>query len=287
MRRRRFTDFLRVFLTPALFAFAFACSRSALDPELPDGTLRFTPPAVYNVWWSMASECSGRTGALSAVEWFLVPGVAEFEHEGRKVSGYWSRVSNRVVVAEKAMLDGPLIRHEMLHALEHNVGHPRQAFLQRCGGVVVCITSCISEAGQSPPPRAGLARVRPEDMDVGVLVDPGAPGRATDDGHFRLTVTVRNPRADSVVVLLPSMSDGAPPPSFRFEVHSATLGLWYQERAWDSGSLVFAPGQVRRVVYDFTMASKFNGLRALPPDTYSVLGGFGPASSAVRSFDLK
>jgi hypothetical protein len=223
---------------------------------------------------------------VAAVEWFVVPGVSEFEHEGRLVSGYWSRVSNRVVLAEKAMMDGALVRHEMLHALEHDIGHSRRAFLQRCGGVVVCITSCLRESGSAPVPGAWLARVPPDSMMIDVQVNPLQPGYATDEGHFRLTVTVRNPRRDSVVVLLPASRDGAPPGSFSFVLKSEALGLWYEERAWDPGIMTFGPGETRRSVYDFTVSARFDGLRALPPGVYGVKGGFGPASSATRSFVL-
>jgi hypothetical protein len=274
-------------LLPCLvFSSLVGCFGSALDPRLPDGTIRFTPPPVYQVWWSLTEECSGRSGSVSSVEWFVVPGVSEFEHEGRTVSGYWSRVSNRVVLAEKAMMDGSLVRHEMLHALEHDIGHPRQAFLQRCGGVVVCITSCLRDAGSAPVPGARLARLPPDSMAIDVQVNPQQPGYATDEGHFRLTVTVRNPRRDSVVVLLPASGDGAPPSSFSFVLKSAVLGLWYGERAWDAGIMVFGPGETRRAIYDFTVASRFDGLRALPPGEYGVRGGFGPALSASRSFVL-
>jgi hypothetical protein len=286
MRRQLSATRLRFLLTP-VFAFLLAsCSHTLLDPELPGGTREFTPPAVYQVWWSMTAECSGKRAAVSGVEWFVVPGVTEFEHEGRLVSGYWSRASNRIVLAEKAVLDGPLVRHEMLHSLEHDAGHHRQAFLQRCGGVVVCITSCLDEAGRPPVPRPGLARVTPEAMAIDVRVDPGAPGSATDEGHFRLTVFVRNPRGDSVVVQLPSSRDAAPPASFSFQLSGETMGLWYNERAWDAGLTVFAPGETRRAVYDFRIAPKFDGLRAIPPGAYGVRGGFGSASSATRTFVL-
>lgn len=272
------------FLIPAIVFAVFAACVSVTDPQLPDGTIRFTPPPVYQTWWSMAEECSGRAGSISDVEWYVVPGVSDFEHQGRFVSGYWSRASNRIVLAEKAILDGPLVRHEMLHSLEHDVDHRRTPFLERCGGVVVCITSCLSEAGRPPAPRPGLARLPADSMLVDVKVTPAEPGQRIDEGHFRLTVTVKNPRRDSVVVLLPASRDAAPPASFNFFVQSATMGLWYEERAWDPGMTTFGPGETRRAVYDFRTAAKFDGLRALPPGAYNVRGGFGPAKSVQRLF---
>jgi hypothetical protein len=274
-------------LIPAIVLAAFAACGSITDPQLPSGTRRFTPPPVYQTWWSMAQECSGRDGSLSNVEWYVVSGVADFEHQGRMVSGYWSKASNRIVVAEKAVFDGPLVRHEMLHALEHDVDHERSPFLERCGGVVVCITSCLTEAGRPPAPRPGLARVPAESMLIDVKVNPAEPGQRIDEGHFRLTITVHNPRRDSVVVLLPSSRDAAPPAAFSFVVRSETMGLWYEDRAWDPGMTTFGPGETRRAVYDFRTAAKFDGLRALPPGSYNVRGGFGPAKSAEKRFSLE
>jgi len=274
-------------LIPAFVFAAFAACASVTDPQLPDGTRLFTPPAVFQTWWSMAQECSGRGGSLSAVEWYVVPGASEFEHQGRMVSGYWSQASNRIVLAEKAVEDGPLVRHEMLHALEHDVDHKRSAFLEHCGGVVVCITSCLSEAGRPPAPRPGLARVPADSMLIDVQVNPAEPGQRIDEGHFRLTITVKNPRRDSVVVLLPASKDAAPPAAFSFVLRSEAMGLWYEERAWDPGMTVFGPGETRRAVYDFRLAPKFDGLRALPPGAYSARGGFGPAKSAEKRFSLE
>jgi hypothetical protein len=286
---KRGTDASRLgkFLIPVLVFISPAACASVVDPPLPGGTHRFVPPAVYQTWWSMAQECSGREGTLSSVEFYVVPGVPDFEHHGRMVSGYWSRASNRIVLAEKAVLDGPLVRHEMLHSLEHDVDHRRTPFLEHCGGVVVCITSCLSEAGRARAPGAGLARVPPDSMIIDVQVNPAEPGQRIDEGHFHLTVTVKNPRRDSVVVLLPPSRDAAPPGAFNVVVRSETMGLWYEERAWDSGLTTFGPGETRRAVYDFRTAPRFDGLRALPPGAYSVRGGFGPAKSAQRTFVLQ
>jgi len=106
---------------------SFAACMIGTEP-LPDGSRRIAAPLVYQVWWDMTELCSGRTGQLGTVDWYVVPGVAQFEHKGRPVSGYWSSAGNRVVLAERAMTDGGLVRHEMLHALLGHSGHSRDAF---------------------------------------------------------------------------------------------------------------------------------------------------------------
>ena len=273
-------------LTLSLLAFAAAC-HAPLDPPPPVGAERFIAPPIYQQWWSMTSECSGASGSLGSIDWFVVPGVARFEFEGQQVSGYWSRAGNRIVMAERAMLNGTVVRHEMLHALQRTGAHERRAFLGRCGGVVICITSCLQEGGRPPVPRATLPRLRPEEMALDVIVEPAQPGARAWDGHFRLTVTVRNLRRDSVVVVLPPSGDAGAPQGFSLELAASDLGIWSGDRAWDSAVTVFGPGETHRAVFDFRLSRKFDGFRAVPPGKYEVLGRFGGAATARKQFLLE
>jgi len=273
-------------LTLSLLAFAAAC-HAPLDPPPPDGAERFIAPPIYQQWWSMTSECSGASGSLKAIDWFVVPGVSRFDFEGQQVSGYWSRAGNRIVMAERAMLNGAVVRHEMLHALQRTGAHERRAFLGRCAGVVICITRCLQEGGRPPVPRASLPRLRPEAMALDVIVEPAHPGARASDGHFRLTVTVRNPRRDSVVVLLPPSGDAGAPEGFTLQLSGADVGIWQGDRAWDSAVTVFGPGETHRAVFDFRLSKTFDGFRAVPPGKYEVVGRFGGASTARKQFLLE
>jgi hypothetical protein len=89
---------------------------------------------------------------MSSVQWYVVPGVAVFWREGSIVNGFWSRSGNRIVLAEGAVDDGFVVRHEMLHALTNDGRHTRQAFLERCAGLVACLSPCVdaANAGASP-----------------------------------------------------------------------------------------------------------------------------------------
>jgi hypothetical protein len=256
-----------------------------ITEPMPDGTRHLSAPSVYQVWWSMTESCSRRSVAFSSIDWYVVPGVAQFVHNGIRMSGYWSQAGRRIVIAERAMLDGGLVRHEMLHAVLGKTGHSRDAFIEQCGGTVVCLAGCLDDVG--PPPAIGInvGRVPASEMRVDVEGDPKAPEFSVDDGHFRLLVTVTNPRSDSVVVLLPSSGD-APPASFSFQLSGGRTGVWFTEHAWDAGVMVFGPGATRRAVFDFTLADRFDGFRAIPAGTYQVRGGFGPASSITRSLDV-
>ena len=94
----------------------------------------------------MTAQCSGSSAPRASVQWYVVPGVWVFWREGSVVNGFWSRSGNRIVLAEGAVDDGFVVRHEMLHALTVDGRHTRQAFLERCGGVVACLSPCMEAA---------------------------------------------------------------------------------------------------------------------------------------------
>ena len=125
-------------------ATALAACHSLTDPALPATATSFTPPPVYSQWWTMVEQCSGLSGSLAAVSWFVVPGSSVNDGTDSEVSGYWSKASNRIVLANAFRTNGPLVRHEMLHALIQDVGHPASYFQQKCAGVVVCVKSCLT-----------------------------------------------------------------------------------------------------------------------------------------------
>ncbi len=263
-----------------------ACHRLRVESPLPATAHRFVAPAIYEKWWAITAECSGTAGSLASVQWFVVPGVSLFWREGSVVNGFWSRNGNRIVLAEGALDDGAVVRHEMLHALEVDGRHTRRAFIERCGGVVSCMTACVEAASRSPQGGATLPRVAANTMEIDVTVDPLDPAPTAYDGHFAVTVSVRNPGADSVVVTLPGTEAGVRTPSFRYELSNGTEGITYSLPAPDSGLMVFGPGETRRAVFDFKISTAFEGMRVLPPGTYSVRGGLGAAWGARRSFTL-
>jgi hypothetical protein len=146
-------------LFPFLVAGALAsCFRPSLESPLPASARRLTPPAIFGEWWAMTTECSGSSAPMSSVQFYVVPGVSLFWREGSVVNGFWTRTGNRIVLAEGAIDDGSVVRHEMLHALTNDGRHTRQAFLERCGGVVACLSPCVEAAGGASS-RAGAIDV--------------------------------------------------------------------------------------------------------------------------------
>ena len=214
---------------------------------------------------------------MSAVEWYIVPNVSVFWHEGHLVNGYWMSTGNRIVLAEAAVEDGGVVRHEMLHAQQPGSGHARHDFVERCGGVVLCLSACLDGAGRAPEPSPAVRRATAAELEIDVELD----GDESSD-YLTLIVSARNPTMDSVIVSLPP-TKGQPRSSFGVEVNSDSVAIRQGVRGWDSGTVIFGPGQTRRAVFDFRVSSTLGGSRALAPGTYSVRGAFGAQWSARRS----
>ena len=232
----------------------------------------------------MTAECSGKASSLSTVQWFVVPGVSLFWRDGSVVNGYWSREGNAIVLAEGAVEDGAVVRHEMLHALQDDGRHTR-SFVERCAGVVGCMSACVQAARLSAPViAAALPRVSASEMLIDVAIDPLERGSTGSDGYFALTVSVRNPGRDSVVVELPRSPESAAASWFRFELSNGTTVLMNSTPAQESGSMVFAPGETRRAVFDLRLTQLLEGTGSQAPGTYAVRGGFGTQWSVSRSF---
>ena len=111
-----------------------ACDVLGPPAPLPDGAMRLTVPAEYQAWWSATEACSGQTGQLNRIEWYVVPDAHSFETpEGEKV-GLWthSNAGVRIIIAGDYADNELVVRHEMLHALLDREGHPEEYFQTRC-----------------------------------------------------------------------------------------------------------------------------------------------------------
>ena len=245
-----------------------SCGR-LVDPPLPADAELFVPPPVYSRWWTMVEECSGLRGSLSSIQWYSAPEqMLTPDKTGDRIEGYWSRASNRIVLSSNRIIDGAVVRHEMLHALARSGGHPRHRFLQDCGGVVSCPPSCIREAGAPAPWGPGTPMVTPSQLEVTSTVLPASPSSMIDGGLATFTIAVRNPFAYPVVVQLPNSSGGVPT-SYRYAIRQVQgSGLSSGNLAFDVGVTQFAPGETKRDVFDFVVVS-------IPAPSYGAISGIG------------
>ena len=163
--------------------------------------------SLYQLWWDMvapAREAAPRCARCVVRRHWRQHGRGR----GDRYAGYGPRTAMHRPRRRKCR--GSLIRHEMLHALTRNAGHPRAAFLRGCGGVVVCDQRCIAEAGSLPPLDASVPRVGSDLLEVDVVVTPQTPSLATYGGWFTMTITARNPWNNPIAVRLTPAGDGGP-----------------------------------------------------------------------------
>ena len=262
---------MRPLLLCALLLAALAGCELITGPRLPENAVRFDPPTVYTEWWRMTEQCSALGGDLSRIAWYVVPEASVTSADGDEVQGLYL-YGDRIVLSQSSMYSGPVVRHEMLHAMLKGKGHPRADFVGRCGGVVACSVRCIGE-GTAPSPPRGALTVAPSELAISVSVWPETPGIDVLDGYVRVTVTARNPRAGPVVVSLPSYPGYVVGFGTRI-----TQGPWAtvrefpvmaQETRW------FAAGETKRFVFEFWANPGAPPPARLTTGTYSVTGAFG------------
>ena len=253
---------------------AGAC-REIVDPPLPDGTTPFTPPSYYTTWWAMTTACSGVTGNLADIHWYVVPSGTSLILDGAQLSGYWSEASNRIVLRDDARSDGAVVRHEMLHALIRVGGHPRNYFVDRCGGTVDCVTACLTDAGPAPTLPASTPRVPPDSFDIAVLVSD-TTSASVNGGYLSVTVTATNRASHPVIASLPSSGDALGDQiAFGFILESGTGrgssgSVIFDQVVTASEAVSFAAGETKRQVFDL-FATGSN----LAAGGYRATGSFG------------
>jgi hypothetical protein len=266
---------LKISLRPLFLALPLLEACDLTGPALPAGAEHFVPPAVYQQWWQLTEECSGSSGSFAGVSWYRVPGVDAIPlGDGTSVNGRWDASGNRIILAGDSEFAGDLVRHEMLHALLQSGGHPRNAFIARCGGVVVCAQECIMEAGPAPQPDPAAQAVAPSALEIGVEVTPGAPNSSVNDGNFMMVVTAKNSSASPEIVLLPASGDACPSVSFGFDIIGRSGERFFSERADVPEVTRFAPLETKRFIFDFHIGQGDTRYYQ-PPGTFQFKGSYG------------
>jgi hypothetical protein len=275
----------QLFAPPVMFSLAMTCMAATacyelVDPPLPASAASFTPPSYYATWWSMTEACSGTTGDFAKVQWYSVPIGTDLLGPGREINAYWSEASNRIVLTSATMVDGGVVRHEMLHALIRVGGHPRTYFLDKCGGTVHCEEPCVRDAGAVPTPPSATPRVPADSFDVSVEVSSMVASQSDLAGYFSLTVLAHNGSSHAVIASLPTGVLGTQIFGYnllRSSIDSATAEVVDGDVVIDPGVLYFAAGQTKRRVFDFLMPDAY-----LTPGPWYAVGRFGPHRSAAQ-----
>ena len=105
-------------------------------PTAPAPGATLAPPAVFDQWWQEVEQCSGVTGAIDRVSWYVVPcaaGEAGFKCDVTPdglCAGEW-RAPHEISLAgpnrffpEGYADDEWTVKHEMLHDLLGTPDHP-------------------------------------------------------------------------------------------------------------------------------------------------------------------
>lgn len=125
----------------ATATFLAACS-DLTAPVLPPAVL-LQPPAVYRSWWRQVEECSGRTADFTRTRFYtVIPTPNEDSlyfrdpRTGQYLDGEWVPSSNAIYLAAGQVTNPGVVRHEMLHAILREIGHPARYFADRCAVLV-------------------------------------------------------------------------------------------------------------------------------------------------------
>src|SRR4051794_17852515 len=101
---------------PAIALFGLLWIACSVSDPLPRDADEFTPSPLYALWWSDVEACSGLTRPISEVRWYTVP-YHQATQTAATPDGYYDFDFSRIVLLDGVLLDGVLVRHEMLHAL--------------------------------------------------------------------------------------------------------------------------------------------------------------------------
>jgi hypothetical protein len=226
-----------------------------------------TPPAQYQLWWKLTEACSGASGELNRVAWYVVPDARSLPTaDGDSVQGLYFPVSHHIVLAGKSAQSGRLVRHEMLHALLGQAGHPIEYFQRRCGGIVACETTCVLDGGPRPAVDATGPIVRPAALTISAHVDPLSSSIGRDSGFLLLTVAVTNARPYAVRLrLTPIASDyWATAATFGFEQSGCSTPPKFNGTTYSyapDSIVVLGPGETRREGFDLRASGACTILR--------------------------
>lgn len=218
----------------------------------------------------MTETCSGRSGDLNAVRWYSVPGI-QFTYRGQTIGGFTTRRTNRIVLAERLVDDGPAVRHEMLHALLRRTGHPRSQFLGKCAALVECEDLCVKDAGPWHPPASNSLILAPDSLEVFSHAEL-LPRESDGERWLELMVTVRNPRPSAVVAIVPGGKNVLD--TFGYDIRGSSGGHGGDIVDTDSSAVFFKPFEVKQRLIEFRVGFSTRRAEVLP-GTYQVSGYYG------------
>lgn len=131
---------MRNWLLGLMLTVMIGCAAITNPDSIPPHGRLLAVPALFAVMWQETEACSGITADMNRVTWFSAPTL---EVDGQKAAGYtnWrahyiSLADPLVVLVEQGdTIAAKIVRHEMLHDLIQQSGHPAE-FGSLCASVV-------------------------------------------------------------------------------------------------------------------------------------------------------
>jgi hypothetical protein len=171
----------------------------------------------------------------------------------------------------------------MLHALLRQLkGHPREYFLDRCGGIVTCGSNCLADAGPAPSIAATIPRVTSDVLKLFLSIEPNAPSSAIDGGVFAVIVSATNPNSYPIVV---SPGPDAGNHTFFYTLLGPAGGISGSVDAFDAGMRYFAAGETKRQYFDFSIAANL-GRGKVPSGSYRIYAGYETRGVTLEGFTI-
>jgi hypothetical protein len=95
--------------------------------------VKVEPSAQYIAWWNDLEACSGLSGDVHAVAFYVVPNDSTIQVGSESYWGYWIEKGDRIVLAGTRANSEKLVKHEEMHALLRSALHPPAYFNGPCG----------------------------------------------------------------------------------------------------------------------------------------------------------
>jgi hypothetical protein len=154
------------------------------DPDFPSSAIPLSPLPEFRIWWEIVESCSGRAARFDDVKWFE---ANEITVRGELARGAWFSRGNRIALVGAESFFGPLVRHEMLHAILQDGDHPNEYFESRCRDIVACGRDC---GGTAVP--GDMTPISLSNAAVTIAAFPKQPSIGRHEGRMSFIVSVQN-----------------------------------------------------------------------------------------------
>lgn len=116
----------------------------ASDTTKDEEPMEYPAPFFYQRWWHNVEQCSGLTGDLATIQWYVAPrGLLMIPNVVGLFAGIYIPVERKVLFGLFEPGDSTVVHHEMLHALidinnkrRPYDPHPLEYFKDKCGKIV-------------------------------------------------------------------------------------------------------------------------------------------------------